>query len=216
MTSSDDQFDAWIGVGANQGDASQTLSEAQRALRRLSHEPLDLSSLYISEPWGGVEQEPFINQVIYIRVSSCKLSEFMSGSSHQLRDAPLPRGSNIANLSADLSASPYVELSQRLLGALLIVEQMFGRDRSRETRWGPRPLDLDLLAVHGGSPPQSIHCESEELTLPHPRLHLRRFVLAPWAELSPQLEVSPALGYVGELLNRCPDSCSIERITGLR
>ena len=97
-----------------------------------------------------------------------------------------------------------------LLHEMQGVEAAFGR--AREAKWGPRTLDLDLLAVRGGAPPLSVICESEELTLPHPRLHLRRFVLAPWAELSPQLEVSPVLGCVRELLDRCPDSCLIERI----
>lgn len=54
-----------------------------------------------------------------------------------------------------------------------------GRDRARERRWGPRPLDLDLLIAPG------VVIESPVLVLPHPRLGVRRFALAPAAELAP-------------------------------
>lgn len=66
----------------------------------------------------------------------------------------------------------------RLLALCHAIETAAGRDRSRETRWGPRPLDLDLLMVEG------VVVESRELTLPHPRLHERRFALLPSAELA--------------------------------
>ena len=79
-----------------------------------------------------------------------------------------------------------------LLEQLLKVEQLLGRER-RE-KWGPRTIDLDLL-IHGDSIVQS-----EDLILPHPRLHERRFVLQPLAEIAPVLIV-PGLGKtVSELL----------------
>ena len=55
-----------------------------------------------------------------------------------------------------------------------------GRDRAHEERWGPRPLDIDLLVAPG------LVVESPLLTLPHPRLSERRFALAPAAELAPE------------------------------
>jgi len=61
------------------------------------------------------------------------------------------------------------------------------------TRWGPRLIDLDLL-VYG-----AVTSESEGLTLPHPRLHERLFVLIPLAELAPDLVV-PGRGTVADLL----------------
>lgn len=54
-----------------------------------------------------------------------------------------------------------------------------GRDRARERRWGSRPLDLDLLIAPG------VVIEAPALVLPHPRLGVRRFALAPAAELAP-------------------------------
>ncbi len=59
------------------------------------------------------------------------------------------------------------------------IEAAAGRDRAREERWGPRPLDLDLLIAPG------LVLESGDLVLPHPRLAGRRFALAPAAEVAP-------------------------------
>ena len=66
-----------------------------------------------------------------------------------------------------------------LLFALQKVEAKFGRDRARERRWGPRTLDLDLIAY------DDVSLETPELTLPHPRLFERAFVLVPLAEIAP-------------------------------
>jgi 2-amino-4-hydroxy-6-hydroxymethyldihydropteridine diphosphokinase len=80
-----------------------------------------------------------------------------------------------------------------LLDVLLGVELELGRER-RE-RWGPRTIDLDLL-LYGDSA-----VDERGLTVPHPRLHERRFALEPLAELDPALVV-PGRGRVSELLAR--------------
>ena len=64
----------------------------------------------------------------------------------------------------------------QVLDQLQAIEAEFGRDRSREERWGPRPLDLDFLFWG------ELRLEHPRLLLPHPRLHLRSFVLAPLLE----------------------------------
>ncbi|MBF0128000.1 MAG: 2-amino-4-hydroxy-6-hydroxymethyldihydropteridine diphosphokinase [Magnetococcales bacterium] len=74
-----------------------------------------------------------------------------------------------------------------LLRILARIETSFGRERGGELRWGPRPLDLDLL-LHGNRV-----LRSTDLILPHPRLHLRRFVLQPLWEVAPAL-VHPVFG----------------------
>ena len=65
-----------------------------------------------------------------------------------------------------------------LLSKLHEIEKRFGRDRSRETRWGPRALDLDLLAY------DDIVVDEPDLTLPHPRMFERAFVLVPLVEIA--------------------------------
>ncbi|MBV9457794.1 MAG: 2-amino-4-hydroxy-6-hydroxymethyldihydropteridine diphosphokinase [Bradyrhizobium sp.] len=66
-----------------------------------------------------------------------------------------------------------------LLFVLHKVEQKFGRDRAKERRWGPRTLDLDMIAY------DDMQIDKVELTLPHPRLFERAFVLVPLAEIAP-------------------------------
>jgi 2-amino-4-hydroxy-6-hydroxymethyldihydropteridine diphosphokinase len=83
-----------------------------------------------------------------------------------------------------------------VLEALLAVEAEMGRRRS--TRWAPRVIDLDLLLVGG------LRLQVPGLTLPHPGLATRRFVLEPLAALAPDL-VHPALGKtLGALLAAAP------------
>jgi len=86
------------------------------------------------------------------------------------------------------------ELAPReLLERLLAIERRLGRIRGEGPRFGPRTIDLDLL-LYGEETVQE-----PGLTLPHPRLHERRFVLEPLAELDPALEV-PGRGPVQALL----------------
>jgi 2-amino-4-hydroxy-6-hydroxymethyldihydropteridine diphosphokinase len=89
-----------------------------------------------------------------------------------------------------------------LLDDLFAIEARFGRVRS--VRNAPRTLDLDLL-LHGDTA-----CAGPRLTLPHPRLHERAFVLAPLAEIAPALLI-PGLGPVAILLAGCADQ-TIERL----
>jgi len=81
---------------------------------------------------------------------------------------------------------------QQLLERLLAIEQRLGRVRAE--RFGPRTIDLDLL-VYGDEV-----VEEAGLTVPHPRLHERRFALEPLAELAPGLVV-PGRGPVSALLS---------------
>lgn len=85
-----------------------------------------------------------------------------------------------------------------LLDALLEIERRHGRDRDRDERWGPRTLDLDLL-LYGRE-----RIEHERLTVPHPYLHRRAFVLVPLAEIDPALDV-PGHGPIGSLLAAVAD-----------
>ncbi len=66
-----------------------------------------------------------------------------------------------------------------LLAHTQAVERAFGRDRSQGPRWGPRPLDIDILAY------DDLSLDTPELTLPHPRIFERAFVLVPLAEIAP-------------------------------
>lgn len=89
-----------------------------------------------------------------------------------------------------------------LLTELHAIEADHGRDR--ETRWGARTLDLDLIQYGDPEFGSDLVSEDPELVLPHPRAHERAFVLAPWSALDAEakLRVGEALVPVGELLER--------------
>jgi 2-amino-4-hydroxy-6-hydroxymethyldihydropteridine diphosphokinase len=71
-----------------------------------------------------------------------------------------------------------------LLGRVAGVEAALGRDRTREQRWGPRAIDIDLLAY------DDMALNEPDLILPHPRLFERAFVLVPLAEIAPDRFIS--------------------------
>lgn len=135
------ETEAYLNLGANLGEAADTLDQAVDALDRHPRiTVLRRSSLYRTAPWGGVEQNDFLNLGLIVTT----------------------------NL-------PAIELLAVAQG----IEVACGR--TRELRWGPRTLDIDLISFGTNGP--ELVLDTEALTLPHPRAHERAFVLAPWAEL---------------------------------
>jgi 2-amino-4-hydroxy-6-hydroxymethyldihydropteridine diphosphokinase len=99
----------------------------------------------------------------------------------------------VAEIATDM---PPMELLQ----ALLDLEDRHGRERPFPN--APRVLDLDLLLY------DDLTMETPDLTLPHPRMHQRGFVLLPLAEIAALLEI-PGLGVVRDLAARCPDQGAV-------
>jgi 2-amino-4-hydroxy-6-hydroxymethyldihydropteridine diphosphokinase len=137
----------WLGLGANVGDALETLTAAVYALDDIDGFAVDdVSGVYETPPWPppddprSVTQDPFLNLVV--------------------------RGVT--------TLEPHA-----LLVETQLIEAAFGRDRDREIRWGPRPLDIDLLLVG------EQRLETSALSLPHPRIAERAFVLVPLLEVAP-------------------------------
>ena len=154
---------AYIGLGANLGDARAALSSALAALAGLGETTLlRSSSVWRSAPIDSSGPD-YLNAVAELRTSL----------------APID-----------------------LLHRLQAIELAHGRERPY--RNAPRTLDLDLL-VYGA---QSL--ATPELTLPHPRAHERAFVLAPLAELAPDLVIA-GRGRVSDLLAPVADQ-RIERL----
>lgn len=148
---------AYVGLGANLGDARAALAQALAALDALpGTRRVATSSIYRSAPIDSSGPD-YLNAVAAL----------------------------------DTTLDPYA-----LLAALQAIELAHGRERPY--RNAPRTLDLDLL-LHGEQV-----LDDPALTLPHPRLHLRAFVLRPLAEIAPALVV-PGRGPVAALLPTVAD-----------
>lgn len=108
-------------------------------------------------------------------------------------DADQPEYLNAAVLAAEPGDDPryWLEVAHRL-------EAAAGRRRDPGRRFGPRTLDVDVIMVYasGGAPVVS---DDPLLTLPHPRAHLRAFVLRPWLDLAPGARL-PGRGALADLL----------------
>ena len=155
---------AYVGLGANLGDAEGSIRQAMEEIDALPGTRVAARSpLYRSAPVGYAPQPDFVNAVAEVR-TSLKPGE--------------------------------------LLAALIEIEQSHGRERSFPN--APRTLDLDLL-LYGDEA-----MKSERLTLPHPRMHERAFVLKPLLDLAPQIEI-PGHGPAKQLLDRCAGQ-KIERM----
>jgi len=145
---------ALIGLGANLGQARETI---ERALEGLSNTPgiesLIVAPLYGSDPVDA-QGPTFVNTVAQIQTTLAPLA---------------------------------------LLDALQALEHAYGRERA--FRNAPRTLDLDLLWYDG------VTMETPRLTLPHPRMHERAFVLKPLSDLVPELMLKQ--GGIKTLLEQC-------------
>ena len=93
-----------------------------------------------------------------------------------------------------------------LLERLLQIEQLLGRERNHPSNMS-RNIDIDLLYFGG------IEIDNKKLQVPHPRLHLRKFVLQPLADIRPDLVLPGQTKSVGELLALLDDSAKVDRLT---
>ena len=120
-------------------------------------------------------------------------------------DCP-PDSPRFVNAAVGLALRPG-ETPKSLLSKLQAVEKEFGRKPKRQLN-EPRPLDLDLIAF--GEETR----QTPELILPHPRAHLRRFVLAPLSELAPDLVLPGHSETVNQLLEALPPDETMRKIEG--
>ena len=124
-----------------------------------------------------------------------------------LQISPLYRSAPLGSMNQPDFVNGVVGLMTRLepralFEQLQAIEDSFGRDRSTE-RWGPRIIDLDLLAYG------SLRVDEEDLQVPHPGITERNFVLLPWADIAPGFVV-PGHRNVISLAREAPAEPPIE------
>jgi 2-amino-4-hydroxy-6-hydroxymethyldihydropteridine diphosphokinase len=125
-----------LSIGSNLGEP---LAHLQSAVDGLGSRVVAVSGVYRTAPWGGVEQQDFLNAIVIATDPS-------------------------------LNCLEWLHLGQRLEASA---------DRTREVRWGPRTLDVDVITCD-----EEVRTDAT-LTLPHPRAHERAFVLVPWLDVEP-------------------------------
>ncbi len=154
---------AVLSIGSNLGDR---LAHLQSVVDGLAGAMRAVSPVYETDPWGGVEQDPFLNAVV-------------------LADDPA------------LDAHGWLRLGQELENAA---------ERVRESHWGPRTLDVDVISCDDGG--RVIVRNDADLTLPHPLAQQRAFVLVPWLAADPTaaLLVDGELRAVQTLLDELDDA----------
>ncbi|MFL6114913.1 MAG: 2-amino-4-hydroxy-6-hydroxymethyldihydropteridine diphosphokinase, partial [Catenulispora sp.] len=109
-------------------------------------------------------------------------------------DPDQPAYLNAVILAVDPAAAPHDWLERARA-----CEAAAGRVRDPERRFGPRTLDVDVIAVWDADD-QPVLTDDPELTVPHPRAHLRAFVLRPWIDIQPYGQL-PGRGWLTDLLN---------------
>ena len=142
-------------IGGNQGDRQALMEQATEQIRQRIGSVVALSRVYETEPWGDFE----------IENSKLKIENFLN------------RG-----LLVETTLSPW-----QVLRTALSIEAGLGRQRDLKDLKDPkvprlyhsRPMDIDLIFY------DDLVVDTSELTLPHPRMHERRFVLEPLAEIMP-------------------------------
>ncbi|MBZ4560902.1 2-amino-4-hydroxy-6-hydroxymethyldihydropteridine diphosphokinase [Mycobacterium avium subsp. hominissuis] len=137
-----------LSIGSNLGDR---LARLQSVVDGLGGAVRAISPVYETQPWGRVDQAPFLNAVL-------------------IADDPACDGQG------------WLRRAQEF-------ERAAGRVRGE--RWGPRTLDVDLIACYGDG---EVISRENNLTLPHPLAHLRAFVLIPWLAVDPDARLTVADG----------------------
>ena len=161
---------AYLLLGSNMGDKTSILYKAAEMLQKISINPILLSDLYESEPWGFETDEWFVNQTIKIET--------------------------------DLEPA-------HLLRNLLEIEKKLGRvrvkGREKTIQYSSRTLDIDILLY------DNLIIDTLNLHIPHPKMHLRRFVLMPLCEIAPHAIHSTLKKTIDNLLDECEDKLIVRK-----
>ena len=236
LTPSTSMVSIYVGLGSNLGDREFNLHTAAEQIGSLGLVLVRSSSIYETEPVGYQDQPWFLNQVVELalrpevevisdqgELAACgRTQSLRTSASSAAGESPeeIPRQKTKRYEDEDLpekqgqireDSSGLLLQAEALLCALLKIEAAMGRERQMPN--GPRVIDTDLLffgdlivGFHSGDGQKPGY-----LIVPHPRMHLRRFVLEPLCEIAPDL-VHPVFGKrCRELLAAVDDKSVVRR-----
>ncbi len=156
----------FIGIGSNEGDSFQILSNAYLDLKKNVGYLIAGSSIYESAPWGFESENSFLNAVLKFETN---------------------------------------HTAEEIMNILQYLETKAGRKRNKSANYSDRTLDLDLLYY------DDLISEKKELTIPHPRISERLFVLNPMVEIDAEwIDIRHGKS-VKQLLQETTDSSFIEK-----
>jgi 7,8-dihydro-6-hydroxymethylpterin-pyrophosphokinase len=147
-----------LGLGSNLGDRRAHLRDAVASLPGVTA----VSDVYETDPVGGPDQDRYLNIVVALDVPVV----LAGGEPHPVDHL------GVGDVPTPITPLEVLAICQRIESAA---------GRVRDVRWGPRTLDVDVLWIDG------VEVDEPDLTVPHPRMFERRFVLAPLAEIAPDV-----------------------------
>jgi len=153
---------AYLGLGSNSADKELMLRRARILISTCMGSIERKSKIYKTAPWGYLDQDDFINQVIAVKTS------------------------------LDIRS---------LHEALLLTEKTL--DKQKDSKYGPRNIDIDILFYD-----QSIY-DTDDLKIPHPRMHERNFVLIPLSEIASEVVHPVFKKTIKYLAGVCKDNGSV-------
>jgi len=183
----------YLGLGSNIGDREANLREAIARIKALGLEVASESSIYETEPVGFTDQPWFLNQVIETKILAGLTWEY---------GPVLGDPETIATIQG-----------KALLSELLKVEHEMGRERLVAN--GPRVIDIDLLLfgdmiiAHSKENEEWSYIDPIDVFVPHPRMHLRRFVLEPLCEIAPEVVHPVQKKTCREMLSSLEDASTV-------
>jgi 7,8-dihydro-6-hydroxymethylpterin-pyrophosphokinase len=202
----DAQTRIFLGLGTNLGNREENLRQALAQINDLGMHVASLSSVYETEPVGYANQDWFLNQVVEVAYTPALQLRLNKDAQAVIENC----------LEKDFELGLKI-LAGELLRALLAVEERMGRQRAEVN--GPRLIDIDLLlygdmVISAVVPFNRLQGEADFknfVNIPHPRLHLRRFVLEPLCEIAPEL-IHPVLKKsLAEILSQLGDTSIVRR-----
>lgn len=202
----DAQTRIFLGLGTNLGNREENLRQALAQINDLGLHIASLSSVYETEPVGHANQDWFLNQVVEVAYTPALQLRLNKDAQTVIENC----------LEKDFELGLKI-LAGELLRALLAVEERMGRQRAEVN--GPRLIDIDLLlygdmVISAVVPFNRLQGEADFknfVNIPHPRLHLRRFVLEPLCEIAPEL-IHPVLKKsLAEILSQLGDTSIVRR-----